>query len=177
MRSGFTATVIDDTWGGITLTTNTLSGDNMRILKRAAPSGAWTLTAHFLFGPGYNNGGGANSTYMSLLTRESDTGKLGVIEIRIGGSTRVRRYSSPTSYNSEQASQDFSSDRAWLQIEDDTTNLYFRISSDGINWFEMASYARATYMVSAGPDEIGFLANSDGGGLLQLNHIQSWIVE
>ena len=172
-----TATVSDDTWGGITMTTNTAAGDDMRILKRSAPSGAWKLTAHFLFGPGYNNGGGSSSSYMSLLVRESDTGKLGVIEIRIGGLVRVRRYSSPTSYNSEQATMDFSGDRAWLQIEDDATNLYFRISADGINWFEVASYARATYMTSLGPDEIGFLANSDSGENLQLYHIQSWIVE
>jgi len=172
-----TATVIDDSWGGITMTTNTLSGDNVRILTRAAPSGAWTLTSHFLFGPGYNNGGGANSSYFSLLVRESDTGKLAVIEIRIGGMCRVRRYSSPSSYNSEQANIDFSSDRAWLQIEDDTTNLYFRISADGINWLELSSYARATYMASAGPDEIGFLCHSDGGSNLQPYHIQSWIVE
>jgi len=172
-----TATVSDDAWGGITMTTNTLAGDNMRILKRSAPSGAWTLTAHFLFGPGYNNGGGASSSYMSLLVRESDTGKLGVIEIRIGGLVRVRRYSSPTSFNSEQATLDFSSDRAWLQIEDDTTNLIFRISADGINWLDVASYARATYMTSAGPDEIGFLANSDSGTNLQPYHIQAWVVE
>jgi len=172
-----TATVIDDSWGGITMTTNTLSGDNMRILKRSAPSGAWTMTAHFLFGPGYNNGGGASSSYMSLLVRESDTGKLCVIEARIGGSFLTRRYNSPTSYNSQQAIQDFSSDRTWMQIEDDTTNLYFRCSADGINWFETANYARGTFMTSAGPDEIGFLCNSDGGGLLQPYHIQSWIVE
>jgi|GEM_PF-2184025 len=172
-----TATVSDDTWGGITMTTNTLAGDNMRILKRSAPSGAWKLTAHFLFGPGYNNGGGSSSSYMSLLVRESDTGKLGVIEIRIGGLVRVRRYSSPTSFNSEQATLDFSSDRAWLQIEDDATDLTFRISADGINWLDVASYARATYMTSAGPDEIGFLANSDSGTNLQPYHIQAWIVE
>ena len=172
-----TATVSDDDWGGITMTTDTLSGDNMRILKRAAPSGAWTMTMFCLFGPGYNNGGGASSSYISALVRESDTGKLGVIEARIGGSYLTRRYNSPTSYNSQQAIMDFGSDRTWFQIEDDTTNLYFRCSSDGINFFETASYARATFMTDAGPDEIGFLVNSDGGSNSQLYHIQSWIVE
>lgn len=172
-----TATIIDDSWGGLTLTTNALTGANIRILKRPAPSGAWTLTAHMLYGPGYNNSGGSNSTLLALLVRESDTGKLAVIELNIGDVVNVRRYNSPTSYNSQQATQEFSSDRAWLQIEDDTTNLYFRISSDGINWFEMASYARAVYMTSAGPDEIGFCANNGNGYSMQLNHIQAWIVE
>jgi len=172
-----TATVSDDSWGGITMTTNAASGDDMKILKRSAPSGAWKLTSHFLFGPGYNNAGGASSSYMSLLVRESDTGKLGVIELRIGGLVRIRNYTNETTYSSEQATMAFSGDRAWVQIEDDATNLYFRISADGINWFEVASYARTTYMVSLGPDEIGFLANSDDGENLQLYHIQSWIVE
>lgn len=172
-----TATVIDDSWGGITMTCNTLSGDNMRILKRSAPSGAWKLTSHITFGPGYNNGGGASSSFASICVRESDTGKLAVIELRIGGLVRVRRYASASSFNSEQANMDFTSDRAWLQIEDDTSNLYFRISMDGINWFEMASYGRTAYMSSAGPDEVGFLVNSSGGGLEQPTHFQAWILE
>jgi hypothetical protein len=114
---------------------------------------------------------------MSLLVRESDTGKLCVIEVRIGGSCRTRRYDDYATYDSEQAIQDFSSDRAWLQIEDDNTDLSFRISADGINWFETASYSRTAFMTSAGPDEIGFAANSNGGANSQLNHIQAWIVE
>ena len=172
-----TTSVSDAAWGGITLGLPSVGGDSHRIMKRAAPSGAWKLTAHMLFGPGYNDAGGSNSSYGALLVRESDTGKQASIECRIGGDCRTRRYNSPTSYNSEQDVQDFNSDRMWLQIEDDTSNLYFRVSSDGINWFDTANYARTAFMASAGPDEIGFSWNSSSGEAGFLGHLFAWIVE
>lgn len=172
-----TATVIDDDWGGITMTLPQVSGEQHRILKRTAPVGAWTLTGFFLFGPGYNNAGGASSTYCALNVYESDTGKIAQIEARIGGLIRTRRYNSYSSYNSEQHTMDFSSDRIWLQIEDDTTDLIFRCSSDGINFFETASYARDAFMADAGPDEHGFAWNSDNSEAGCLCHTLAWIVE
>ena len=172
-----TATAIDETWGGITLKIPYVTNDSMRILKQSAPSTPWKVTAFVLFGPGYNNGGGTSSSYISLCVRESDTGKLSVVEPRIGEYLRTRRYTNETTYDSEQAQQDFSSDRCWLQIEDDGTNLYFRASSDGINFFETYNHARTAFMTSAGPDEIGFLANSSSGANNQLCHIFAWVVE
>jgi len=172
-----TAGITDDTWGGMTMDIPNQSSDNHRILKKSAPSTPYTLTAFMLFGPGYNDGGGSNSSYGALGVRESDTGKLAHIECRIGGDCRTRRYNSPTSYNSEQDVQDFSSDRMWLQIYDDGTSLFFRISSDGINFFETANYLRGAFMTSNGPDEIYFAWNSSGGEDDQLCHLLAWIEE
>ena len=172
-----TATVADEDWGGITMTLPVASGEQQRHQYLSAPSAPWIVTGFFLFGPGYNNGGGANSSYCSLLVRESDTGKHSQIEARIGGLIRTRRYNSPTSYNSEQDTMDFSSDRIWLQIEDDNSNLYFRCSSDGINFFETANYGRTVWHASAGPDQIGFAWNSDSGEAGFLGHLFAFVVE
>jgi hypothetical protein len=172
-----TATVADDDWGGITMTIPQTSADSMRILKVSAPSEPWTVTAHGLFGPGYQTGTAANSSYFGLCARESDTGKLHLIEARLDDYFRVRRYTNETTYSSEDALTYFFGVRTWLQIENNATNLKFRCSADGINFYEMYSVAKGTWLTSNGPDEIGFLWNSSGGEDGQLCHLWSWIVE
>ncbi len=50
----------------------------------------------------------------------------------------------------------------WLQIEDDGTNIYFRLSTDGVNFLEFHNELRGASFTGAGPDRVGwFVINAD----------------
>lgn len=172
-----TATIIDETWGGLTFTTPAASNDNHRILVLSAPSTPYTLTAFCLFGPGYNYGSTGSS--IGILQRDSTDGKLKNISIRIGdtaGGIEVRKYNSPTSFNSEDAALEFASDRLWLQLDDDGTDVTWLCSADGINFYEVYTETTATFWTS-GADQLGMYVNSYDGSAGQLSHFLAWIIE
>jgi hypothetical protein len=54
------------------------------------------------------------------------------------------------------------SDKVWLQIEDNNTNRYYRVSADGWNWLDLANVVRSSHTT---PDQVGFFASAGDGNV------------
>lgn len=66
----------------------------------------------------------------------------------------------------------YSDGHIWLQLEDNTTNHYFRYSFDGINFIDLFSHSRTAYM--AAPDLIWFGTQLFGSGEIVATNLLSW---
>jgi hypothetical protein len=183
ISSGFTwvnqstTTVIDETSGGLTITAApSVGGDSLRILKVAAPSAPWILTAHCLFGPGYSTG--ASAAVMGICAREAATGKLQLNAHRIGQTASSWQFTNETT----DATTSLGADRThlsgdiWLRLEDNNTDMISYISMDGINWWETGRETRGTFPTTA-MDEVGLFVNSGSSDVGAFFHFDSWVVE
>ena len=169
-----TATATDEDWGGITMTLPAVGGAQLRILKIAAPAAPWTLTCNMQFGVGYNFG----TTIGGICARENSSGKIQTCTYRAHDVVAAWRYNTATSYNGLTGSEyDHITDDVWLQLEDNNTNIIARVSSDGINWFQIGSAARGSFPTGSAFDEVGFYVNNNGGAAGMLVHFNSWILE
>ena len=170
-----TSSVIDDTWGGITMKIPTAAGQSLRILKKSAPTAPYKVTMHLLFGPGYVSG--ASGSHAGIIARESSTSKLYTVHAEIGDECAFQRWTNETTISTAVGNQvDFMQSSVWLRFEDNNTNVIGYVSSDGINWFQLGSETRTAHMAGA-PNEVGFYVNSTSGAADQLTHIQAWIEE
>jgi hypothetical protein len=150
-----TATV-EQTYGGIHLYAPAQAGDDLRLLKKAAPATPYTITACFLpFLPMYNY------AQCGLCWRQSSDGKLVTFGFLYGAGWElgVSKFSSPTvwvaSYGTVLAPD--IGHYFWLQISDDATNRICRYSLDGQHFYQRHTVARADYLTA---DEVGFVVNS-----------------
>lgn len=170
-----TSSVADDPFGGMTVTINETTGD-WKMLHKAAPTPPYVLTAHILFGPGatYSTSG----TLAGIGGRESSTGEFMIINLETGDIAQASRYDSPSTFNSVWGSHtpfDFDYDQMWVQFEDDNTNLFARVSNDGVNFFQIGTEGRTVFM-AGGADQIIWVFNPRGGAD-KLIHLRSWIEE
>lgn len=160
-----TATATDQN-GTILLRAPFASGENCRVLYRTAPSPPYVLTAAiqpFAMRQGIPNigiGFRKNSdTKMSVIAINADNDKQWGIS--------VYNWNSPTSFSSNVLARTtllFLGTYLWMRVEDDNTNLLFSVSSDGIEWVQIASVGRTSFM-SGGPDEVCLYLNNNGSTL------------
>ena len=146
------------TKSGIYLLAPVQSGDDMRILKKAAPSTPYTITVWFLMhlhNVDYNLAG--------LCFRKSSDGKLATFDFSNSGTSNSSRletvkFNSPTSINAVYASVNVRpGSLVCLQISDNGTNRIARWSTDGQNFHTLHTVERTDFLTA---DEVGFYANS-----------------
>jgi hypothetical protein len=82
---------------------------------------------------------------------------------------QVKKMTSATalSASSSEDDWDYSEGPVWFKIEDNNTNVLFYTSTNGIDWIQMYSETRTTWL-AGGADEIGFGVNAsaDTGALV-----------
>lgn len=167
------SSVTNDAWGGITIkspdTTN-----QFRLRLKTAPSTPYTITANFQVGPGF--AWSTSGTIFGLVLRESSTGKfvLNFCEtFDTAAFAKVDSSSGPTALSGNQV--DFDTTEVWQQIVDDGTNIKTRVSSDGINFFEVKSEGRTVFL-AGGPNQVGWCIHSRGEAN-KLLHLRAWFEE
>jgi hypothetical protein len=105
---------------------------------RAKITGTWTAT---------------NSTGLCFGFRENATGELSLIHYYIStapnNALAVLNWTSPTVFSAAAfAPTTYNMQPSWFKIEDDNTNRIYSYSSDGVNWIDIYSVARTTFLTA-----------------------------
>lgn len=166
--SGGQSAAVAQQKGAIYFSTPKTSGNtlNIRVRKKAAPATPYIITAGFLF-IGDIFGGGASSLVneCGLVWRESGSGELVCFMIGQVANFALRKWNSPTSFNSEYFNHSSSGwcwnhgALIWLRIADDGTNRIASISADGQNFIAVHTVGRTDFLTA---DEVGIFLRSDG---------------
>ena len=169
------STTASDQNGTIIMDLPAASGENGRLLYRAAPSPTYSVIAAFqhvglIETSAYNQFG--------IVLRQSTTGKYYAHAFSSDNGTNplkhvINKFAGPTS-SSSGTLLNFSftqrlSPYVWLKVSDDNTNLKFFVSGDGMDWIQTGSEARGTFLTTSGgvtgPDQVGFYANNNSSSL------------
>jgi hypothetical protein len=159
--------------GGIELVTPApgSAGENVRLRVQdvsfvAPTSPPYIITAGFI--PGLFPD---NETSCGLVFRESSTGKFIFFKLKFDTTSAVTKkdlvlaidkYDNPTTFNSSyniRTSSILNAPLIWFQIEDDNTDLIWRISNDNKKFITIDTRARTDFLAS-GPDQFGIAVNS-----------------
>jgi hypothetical protein len=151
--------------GAIFLQSATVA-DEVRVQKKAAPSTPYTITAAFI--PLYQNIAVPNC---GLCHRQSSDGKLTLLRYIAtnNGSYApvacdVSNYTGPSAgYSATPAATPllFTGGLVWQRIGDNGTNRTYDVSFDGVNWSNLYTVTRTTFLTA---DEVGFYLNNANGG-------------
>ena len=149
-----------DATKGIHQLTEDVQGNvvNYRVRYRNIPTAPYTVTALVLpnLAPiNYRNAG--------LCLRQSSDGKLVTFRVQWNGNWRIAVVKHADSSTDTAAYTDITNvgdmtfPYVWMRIQDDNTNLYFHVSSDGLNFNYLYSVARTDYLTA---DGIGFFVSA-----------------
>ncbi len=99
---------------------------------------------------------------VGLWFRESSSSELHAFYAKPGGALLQEKWNSPTSFNGGDLSGTWGEGAGpfWLEIEDDNTDLHFRISVDGYEYVELGNVGRTSFM-AGGPDEWGWFLRDE----------------
>jgi hypothetical protein len=181
--SGQTATVTDETWGGITLNIgNDGTADKLVGMSKAMPSTPFTITAHVSFGMGYKKWDGSKGTSFGIHISEDSTDRMVTAGLTLGYQVQARKYTADDAFSATAGKVLWESqDDLWLQIEHNGTTVYWRASGDGINFLELHSEAKGTWPTGADFTHVGFFGDSAGSRFLADGgcdlHLNSWTEE
>jgi len=165
------SSVFDDAGGGITMINAETGTVGFKMLTKAAPSTPYTVRGKILLGPGWDEGG--SGTIGGICFRESSTGKFMMTTFEPGDFMQVGKWTNENTFNSFiGASVDCNNYWVWQEIEDDGVDLKFRVSYDGVNYIQLTSETRTTFMVG-GPNQVGFACSSRGRPD-KLMHLKAW---
>lgn len=162
------ATADDYDTGGIFMYAPVAASINVRALVMSQPSTPYTITSAVLFGVGadaYNSITGGDS--MGLCFRESATGKISTVGYRGNDNVVSQAFTTPTTFGANNALLSWQvNGPLWLQLENNGTNLNYKVSIDGINWYQVHTELLGAWFTTA-PDQVGvFIHNGN-------NHSQS----
>ncbi len=144
---------VDSTRGAVVMVAQATAANNARCRVAAAPATPYTKTIAFLA-----NLFGTSAT-CGLLFRENGTGELSWLQTSVTRNAAVNNMNSPTSFSAQPAVVSFPFGPVFFfQISDDGANRIYRVSSDGINFVQIYSVARTTFLTA---DEWGIFVNSD----------------
>ena len=137
---------------------STANGTDFRIQERTTPGTPWIYDAAFHFcGP---RGGSDDFPHLLFGVRENSTGKLSFIQYGTSSDESARcsvsHYTNLTTFSSNVRTLrpvGLIGSELWLRLEDDATNVKVHIGHDGINWSQLATFGRTSFM-SGGPDRI-----------------------
>ncbi|MBX9788582.1 MAG: hypothetical protein K2Y37_06675 [Pirellulales bacterium] len=143
-----------------------VAGENVRILKKVAPSAPFTITAAFrrLLNPV------SARQWCGLCFRNSSSGKLACLAFNAAATdslfTTVSTYlfTDPQAFDSMPFARSpliGSTNLIWAKIEDDNTNRKYYVSLDGTNWRLVFSEGRTTFLTA---DEVGLCLAPHGSG-------------
>ena len=133
------------------------------------------MSAHILSSIFDNSAAADNANLIGF--RESSSGKLSFISYHYGIDSFAGYLDDPTTTGPASSASQNAPFRAdyWLQVEHDGTDLFYRLSADGFNWWELHTEDDAFHFTS-GPDGIiwgGDNQGTDG----QFIHLLSWVEE
>lgn len=136
----------------------TSNNPSLSMLVKSIPPTPYDLRAMIAF----STMAFANSPGFVFGWRDSSTGKIHAFYWRsynggIGWLFSVSTFSSPTAYVADSASNNIPPGHIFLQLYDNGTTIYFRISRDGYEFKEMFSVAKSSgYLGSSGYNQICF---------------------
>lgn len=166
------STATDLSNGNIKIKIPTGTGPNVRIFTRSAPTPPYVITMSLALQ--LNNDG---ASHMGPIFRESSSGEVYTFATFGDPSAiRILKYNNATSFNSDLFGYQnwFVGKRfSWFRLEDDNTDLKFWISTNGIQWIEVASEGRTAFM-AGGPDEVGVYGNANSSSIQDSLVITHW---
>jgi len=162
------ATKTDANQGSIVLEHDTQSAANdVALIVRSAPTAPWTITCGFI--PNLLQEVG-DFPSCGFVVHENTSGEFYYFQVNIsadGTKVLVSKHASPTASSTSFLDLDNwsgGSGVCWLQVEDNNTNLIFKLSADGVNFITLGQEARTTFLT---PDEVGFAINNFGNANLK----------
>jgi hypothetical protein len=168
-----TETALSD--GGLYLETPNASGNHLRLRVKSAPSTPWTLTARLI--PNVNLNLSGSPSY-GLAFRESSSGKLHVIRMQLNASDHnpaliVDAWTDADTFSGSDLTYAayLLAAGGYFRIADDGTNRLFSYSLDGVNFQQIFSVARTTFLTA---NQIGYFVNDNGAGFPMGVTLLSW---
>lgn len=173
---------VSDQNGTIVMRAPATSGNDFRLFRRTAPSPPWTLITAFRPHVQGINGSSINCQ-LGMILRQSSSGKFISFAMNRQSTAQMRfavdHWSDVNNFGGSTpflgANQIFLGPVVWSKLVDDNTNLKWSISDDGIEWIQVYSATRTTFMTTTGPDQFGVCINNGGDAsgkdaLLRLLH-------
>ena len=136
------ATFTDNTGGApLVLTKPAGSSDNISLLCVSAPATPYSFTA-FVTTPG-----GASPFYgmIGVALYDSGSGKVTTLSFS-SSTTNVQHWNSTTSFSGNLKNLTLYNNLLWMRVTNDGTTLTYFISTDAIQWLQVASEATANFM-------------------------------
>jgi len=171
-----TSSLIQNTWGGITLQTQNAASHSMRIAYISAPSEPWTLTAKVKLPPTSENG--VSGSHGGLILGDSGSTRWETLSARLWSGFSWWRWNSETNWANSAADHDLEilPTGAWMRWVNNGVTIQPFVSIDGENWLQMASsLSKGAWLNVNGPDQIGFYySNHQTDG--ELFNLDAWLV-
>lgn len=166
--------ITDEADGSITmLVDNSTAG--FKMLLRTALSTPYKVRAKMQAGGGMD--WETSGTIIGLLMRESSTGKFVNCYYEFGENCKPAKYTNETTFSAFYVTSGLTeSDSTWVwqEMEDNGTTIFFRYSSDGVNFFELFSVSRTDFL-AGGPNQVGWHVSARGGNVQDhLQTLKSW---
>lgn len=170
-----TSSLVQNTWGGISMLTQNSSSHSLHIAYMSAPSEPWTLTGQIDMGPSAEND--TAGSHAGIILGDSGSTKWESLSVRAESGVNWWRWNSPTSYGSTIGTFKWGlSIPTWMRWVNDATNIQAFVSVDGTNWIALGSAQSKTAFLSVnGPDRIGFYYSNhqlDG----EICNLNAWLL-
>lgn len=119
-----------------------------------------------------------------MMFRDGDDGKFHTLSLNCEGDGfgpvwSSYKFDSPTAFSSTFLSRQpytMFGEAMWMKLEDNGTNLIFYLSNDGVEWIQVGTEARGTFM-TGGPTQVGFYINNPNNGLQITARLVHWSFE
>lgn len=171
--------------GFVHITGPAAAGTNIRGRFKTAPSVPYTIEMGVIHMFHASTSGPSQLQFLGLAFRESGTGEITVFVFsnfslataQASPTIAAANYNSATSFNASIGTERFlpgMPQLCWLRMTDNNTNLIFEYSFDRVNWFQIASIGRTSFMAGA-PDQVGWIATDQGGSQDFAGTIVSWV--
>jgi hypothetical protein len=135
------------------------AGNNVKLRSVAAPSTPYTITASVITFTG------TGFSFVGIALRHNSSGRFIHIVPAQDRSIAVNRQNTATSFASTavtRASAHGGGHLLFLRMRDDGTNVIFSYSSDGVNYTQLHSEARTSFINT--PDHVAISAGHEGTG-------------
>lgn len=162
---------VSTTNGGIVLTAELHSGNNLNCRVKTAPSTPYVITAAFL--PRFIS---LTANFGGLLFRESSSGKLATFHLEADTNAMnlvANKYTNPTTFSAAYSSRGLytMSCPAFLRIADNGTNRICSYSADFENWAVFFSVSRTDFLTA---DQVGFFCGDSSNTYTPAVTLLSW---
>lgn len=152
---------------GITISAAADAATSVRARIKTAPATPYTIEAAII--PSILM---VDFAQVGLLFRDSVSGKMVLCPFGFAtGQYYVSNFNSATSWNSNLVNVTACvRDLVWMRISDNGTNRIFRVSGDGVNWIQIHSVARTSWITA---NQVGFfliVSNATWAGAMTLVH-------
>lgn len=171
------STTATDQNGTIIMRAPAAASENVRALYRSAPSTPYSYIA--AFEPLAIR---ENFQCAGMGFRQNSSGKLTLLSVVADSSEALRvaiyKYTNATTFSARlqtETSLMLINQLVWFRIEDDGTNTKYYISSDGVEFIQIASESRTTFFTTTGPDQVWWGVNNSGSSSFNmLNRLHHW---